>query len=91
MTIGGLAAAVVLGAVIGALGRLVVPGRPTMPAWALMAVGVVAAFAGTGLVHVFELGDGGWSLWEALFQVGLAVVGVLLAAAFWPKQIRRPH
>ncbi|WP_433461494.1 GlsB/YeaQ/YmgE family stress response membrane protein [Spirillospora sp. CA-128828] len=89
MTIGGLAAAVVLGAVIGVLGRLIVPGRPTMPVWLLMAAGVVAAFAGTGLVHVFGLGDGGWSPWEILFQIVLAAAGVCLVAAFWPKPTRR--
>ena len=88
MTIGGLAAAVVLGAVIGVLGKLLLPGRPGMPAWLLMATGVVAAFAGTGLAQVFELGAG-WSLWEAALQVLLAAAGVALAAAFWPKRSDR--
>ncbi|MEV4007317.1 GlsB/YeaQ/YmgE family stress response membrane protein [Actinomadura sp. NPDC049753] len=89
MTIGGLVAAAVLGAAIGALGRLVVPGRETMPAWLLMAAGVVAAFGGTGLVHLFSLGDGGWNLWEALFQILLSVAAVVLVAAFWPKRTGR--
>jgi uncharacterized membrane protein YeaQ/YmgE (transglycosylase-associated protein family) len=86
MTIGGLTAAVVLGAVIGALGRLVVPGRENMPVTLLVAAGVIAAFGGTGLVHMCGLGDGGWNLWEALFQILLSVPGVLLVAAFWPKR-----
>ncbi|MFA1537415.1 GlsB/YeaQ/YmgE family stress response membrane protein [Actinomadura monticuli] len=85
MTIGGLAAAVVLGAVIGVFGRLLVPGRPGMPAWLLMAAGVVAAFAGTGLAQVSGLGDGGWSPWETLLQIVVAAAGVCLVAAFWPK------
>ncbi|NDU71162.1 GlsB/YeaQ/YmgE family stress response membrane protein [Actinomadura sp. DSM 109109] len=89
MTIGGLAAAVVLGAAIGALGRLVVPGRESMPGWALMAVGVVAAFAGTGLVHLCGLGDGGWNLWEALFQIALPVTAIFLVASFWPNRSGR--
>lgn len=91
MTIGGLAAAVVLGAVIGALGRQVLPGRENMPVLLLMAAGVVAAFAGTGLVHLCGLGEGGWNLWEALFQILLSGAAVGLVAAFWPKRTgRRP-
>ncbi|GAA4384932.1 hypothetical protein GCM10023088_53840 [Actinomadura verrucosospora] len=89
MTIGGLVAAVVLGAAIGVLGRVAVPGRENMPAWLLVAVGVVAAFGGTGLVHLSSLGDGGWNLWEALFQIFLSVVAVVLVAAFWPKRTGR--
>jgi len=85
MTIGGLAAAVVLGAAIGAFGRLLAPGRPGMPAWLLMAAGIVAAFAGTGLAQVFGLGDGGWSPWETVLQIVVAAAGVCLVAAFWPK------
>jgi uncharacterized membrane protein YeaQ/YmgE (transglycosylase-associated protein family) len=90
MTIGGLAAAVVVGAMIGALGRLIVPGRPGMPAWLLMATGVVAAFAGTGLATLFGLTESGWTLWETLLQIALAAVGVCLVAAFWPKRTHHP-
>jgi uncharacterized membrane protein YeaQ/YmgE (transglycosylase-associated protein family) len=90
MTIGALVVAVVVGAVIGALGRLAVPGRPGIPAWLLMAAGVVAAFAGTGLATLSGLTEGGWSLWATLLQIGIAAVGVCLVAAFWPKRARRP-
>jgi uncharacterized membrane protein YeaQ/YmgE (transglycosylase-associated protein family) len=89
MTIGGLAAAAVLGAVIGVLGKLLMPARPGMPLWLLMATGVVAAFAGTGLAQVFELGNGGWSPWETVLQALLAVAGVGLAEVFWPKRSDR--
>ncbi|TYB41491.1 hypothetical protein [Actinomadura chibensis] len=93
MSVAGLAAAVVLGAVVGALGRLVAPGRETMPGWCTVAVGVVAAFAGTGIAHLFGLGSGGWggwSVWEFLFQLGLAAAGVFLVALCWPKRIAPP-
>ncbi|RFS83996.1 GlsB/YeaQ/YmgE family stress response membrane protein [Actinomadura spongiicola] len=87
MTIGGLAAAVVLGAAVGVLGRLFTPGRETMPVWCTIAVGIVAAFAGTGLAQVFGLTGDGWSLWETLLQICIAAVGVLLVALCWPKRI----
>ncbi|TDC75587.1 GlsB/YeaQ/YmgE family stress response membrane protein [Actinomadura sp. 7K507] len=88
MTIGGLAAAAVLGAAVGVLGRLVAPGRESMPVWLTIAAGIVAAFAGTGLAQLFGLTEGGWSLWETIFQLVLAAVGVFLVAACWPKRTR---
>ncbi|MEO3824544.1 GlsB/YeaQ/YmgE family stress response membrane protein [Actinomadura sp. B10D3] len=90
MTIGGLAAAVVVGAAIGALARLLVPGRPGMPVWLLMAAGVVAAFAGTGLSHLTGLSEDGWNLWEAFLQILLAAVGVSLVAIVWPERTHHP-
>ncbi|GAA4227082.1 transglycosylase [Actinomadura meridiana] len=91
MTIGGLAAAVVLGAAVGVLGRLIAPGRESMPVWCMIAVGIVAAFAGTGLAHMFGVGDGGWSLWETILQIAAAAVGVAAVALCWPKRVtRRP-
>ena len=89
MTITGLAAAVVLGAVVGVLGRRLLPGRPGPPAWLLMAAGVVAAFGGTGLAEVSGVGTDGWSPGEAVLQIVLAAAGVCLVAAFWPKRAGR--
>lgn len=85
MTIGGFFSAIVLGAVVGVLGRLIVPGKKSMSVWVTIAVGIVAAFAGTGLSHMVGLRDGGWDFWETIFQIGLAAVGVYLVAALWPK------
>ncbi|TDE29120.1 GlsB/YeaQ/YmgE family stress response membrane protein [Actinomadura sp. 6K520] len=90
MTIGGLAAAVVLGVAVGTLGRLIVPDRESMPIWFAMAAGIVAAFAGTGLADVFGVTEGeGWSFGETVLQLVAAVVGVLVVTALWPKRTRR--
>jgi uncharacterized membrane protein YeaQ/YmgE (transglycosylase-associated protein family) len=86
MTIGGIVSAVVLGAVVGVLGRLAVPGRRSMPGWAAAAVGVVAAFAGTGLCAMAGLRASGWNFWETLFQIGVAAAGVWAVAALWPPR-----
>lgn len=86
MTIGGIITALVFGAIIGAVGRLIVPGKQSMPVWLTVAVGIIAAFAGTGLAHLFDLKTTGWNFWETLFQIGFAVVGVYLVAAFWPRK-----
>ncbi|MFI0408498.1 GlsB/YeaQ/YmgE family stress response membrane protein [Actinomadura sp. 3N508] len=87
MTFGGLAAAVVLGAVVGVLGRLVAPGRESMPVWCTISVGIVAAFAGTALANLFGVVSGAWSLWGTVFQISIAVLGVFLVAVCWPKRI----
>ncbi|HEY8479849.1 MAG TPA: GlsB/YeaQ/YmgE family stress response membrane protein [Spirillospora sp.] len=91
MTIGGLAAAVVLGAVIGVLGRLITPGRESMPIWLTIVVGIVAAFAGTGLAQVTGVQRDGWNVWETVFQIALAALGVFLVAALWPQRHHRPR
>ncbi|WP_067465251.1 GlsB/YeaQ/YmgE family stress response membrane protein [Actinomadura macra] len=85
MTIGGISAAIVLGAVIGVLGRLIMPDRRSMPGWLLVVVGIVAAIAGTALSHLFGLERRGWDYWETVFQILLGALGVYLVAAFWPK------
>ena len=48
MTVTGIITAIIVGAIIGALGRLVVPGRQPIPIWLTIVVGIVAAFIGTG-------------------------------------------
>ena len=89
MTIGGIVSAIVLGAAVGALGRLIVPGRQSMPGWVTVAVGVVAAFAGTGLCAMVGFRTSGWNFWETVFQIGVAAAGVVAVAALWPPRSHR--
>jgi len=49
MTITGIISAILIGLVIGALGRLVVPGKQHIPIWLTILVGIGAAFLGTAL------------------------------------------
>ncbi|PSL01541.1 hypothetical protein CLV30_11329 [Haloactinopolyspora alba] len=75
MDIGGIISAVVVGAIIGALGRLVVPGRQTIAIWLTILIGIVAALIGTAIVG--PLRDTSGIDWiEIVVQVGLAAVGV---------------
>lgn len=90
MTIGGIFTAIIFGAIIGALGRLVVPGKQDMAIWLTVAVGIVAAFIGTAAARIFGLNTNGWNFWELLFQVAFAVIGVYLVATFWKKGSSSP-
>ncbi|MFN8081887.1 MAG: GlsB/YeaQ/YmgE family stress response membrane protein [Kineosporiaceae bacterium] len=77
MTVTGIIAAIVIGLIIGALGRLVVPGKQNIPLWLTMVVGVVAALVGSAIVGPMRNTSGiDWV--ELLVQVVLAAGGVLL-------------
>jgi uncharacterized membrane protein YeaQ/YmgE (transglycosylase-associated protein family) len=79
MTIGGILGALVIGLIIGALGRLVVPGRQNIPIWLTIVVGIVAALIGSAIVG--PLRDTSGVDWvEIIVQVALAAVGVSLVA-----------
>jgi uncharacterized membrane protein YeaQ/YmgE (transglycosylase-associated protein family) len=88
MTIAGVITAIIFGAIIGALGRLLVPGRQHMPIWLTILVGIVAAFVGTWIAHLLHLRTQGFNFWETIFQIVLAVIGVLLVTALWPRRAR---
>jgi uncharacterized membrane protein YeaQ/YmgE (transglycosylase-associated protein family) len=85
MTITGILSAVIFGSIIGAIGRLLVPGKQGMPIWLTIAVGVVAAFAGTGLARLLDLRTHGFNFWESILQIGIAALGVFIVAALWPR------
>ncbi|MEW2427148.1 GlsB/YeaQ/YmgE family stress response membrane protein [Micromonospora sp. NPDC047644] len=81
MEISGFFAAIIIGLVIGALGRLVVPGKQNIPIWLTLLIGVVAALLGTlvaGALGVDETSGIDWI--ELLLQVAFAAVGVAIVA-----------
>jgi uncharacterized membrane protein YeaQ/YmgE (transglycosylase-associated protein family) len=89
MTIEGILGALVIGAVIGVLGRLVVPGKQDIPFWLTVAVGIVAALVGSLIVGPLRDTDGvDWV--ELVVQVGLAAVGVAAVAGLWAGRGAKP-
>ena len=79
MEISGIFTAIVVGLVIGALGRLVVPGKQNIPIWLTLLIGVVAAFIGTFLASLFGWDETRGVDWlELVLQVVVAAFGVLL-------------
>ncbi|MEV1247499.1 GlsB/YeaQ/YmgE family stress response membrane protein [Nonomuraea sp. NPDC052129] len=81
MTIQSILGAIVIGAVIGALGRLLLPGRQAI-GWILtIVVGIVAALVGTLIAQVLGVATTNGIDWiELVMQVVLAIVGVGLVA-----------
>ena len=79
MTIASILGAIVIGLVIGALGRLVLPGKQDIPIWLTIVVGIVAALIGTFIVGPLRNTNGiDWV--ELIVQVVLAAIGVALVS-----------
>lgn len=57
MEITGIFTALIIGAVVGALGRLVLPGRQRIAIWLTIVIGIVAALVGTLLAGLLGVAD----------------------------------
>jgi len=80
VTISGIFGAIVIGLIIGAFGRLFVPGKQDIPIWLTIIVGIVAALIGSAIVG--SLRDTSGVDWIELFvQVVLAAVGVVIVTS----------
>jgi uncharacterized membrane protein YeaQ/YmgE (transglycosylase-associated protein family) len=87
MTITGIITAIIIGAIIGALGRLVVPGKQHIPIWLTIVVGIVAAFIGTFIARAFGVASTGGIDWiEILLQIVVAAIGVYAVAAMYGRR-----
>jgi uncharacterized membrane protein YeaQ/YmgE (transglycosylase-associated protein family) len=82
--------AIVIGAIIGALGRLVVPGKQNISIILTIAIGIVAALLGTLLAGALNVDDTRGIDWiEIALQVVLAAIGVaIVAGAVGRRRIR---
>jgi uncharacterized membrane protein YeaQ/YmgE (transglycosylase-associated protein family) len=79
MTVAGIISAIIVGLIIGALGRFVVPGRQGLPIWLTIVVGIVAALIGTAIAQAVGVAVTDGIDWiELVFQIGLAAIGVVL-------------
>jgi uncharacterized membrane protein YeaQ/YmgE (transglycosylase-associated protein family) len=85
----GIITAIVVGLIIGALGRLVVPGKQDIPIWLTMLIGVVAAIIGTFIAAALGVANTRGIDWiELIIQVVLAAIGVAIIAG--ARGRRRP-
>ena len=90
MTVVGIISALIVGLIIGALGRLVVPGKQNIPLWLTLVIGVVAALLGTALARFAGVADTrGFDWWELIFQIAFAAIGVAIVAGVGGRRGRR--
>jgi uncharacterized membrane protein YeaQ/YmgE (transglycosylase-associated protein family) len=87
MAITGIITAIVIGAIIGFVGRLVAPGKQNIPIWLTILVGIVAAFIGTWIAGLFGVANTGGIDWiELILQVVVAAIGVTVVAGIYNKR-----
>jgi uncharacterized membrane protein YeaQ/YmgE (transglycosylase-associated protein family) len=87
--VSGIITAIIIGLIIGALGRLVVPGKQDIPIWLTLVIGVVAAILGTLVAGALDVADTGGIDWiELIIQVAFAAVGVALVAGIRGRRTR---
>jgi uncharacterized membrane protein YeaQ/YmgE (transglycosylase-associated protein family) len=73
----GLITAIIIGAIVGGLGRAVVPGKHRISVLMTILIGIVAALLGTGVASILGVAETSGIDWIELFlQVGLAGGGV---------------
>ncbi len=83
MTATGIITAILVGAIIGALGRLVLPGRQNIPVWLTIVVGIAAALLGTVIANAMGVKTTEGVDWIELFiQIALAAIGVAIVAGY---------
>jgi len=78
MTAQGFLGAILVGLVIGALGRLVVPGRQPIGCLLTILLGIAGSFGGLAIANALQVAWWGFVL---IFQVAVAAVGVALVAS----------
>ncbi|WFE35569.1 GlsB/YeaQ/YmgE family stress response membrane protein [Micromonospora sp. WMMD975] len=87
MHVGGIVSGIIIGLVIGAAGRLVVPGKQNIPIWLTLVIGVVAALLGTAVAGALDVADTSGVDWiELLIQVIFAAVGVAIVAGTYGRR-----
>jgi uncharacterized membrane protein YeaQ/YmgE (transglycosylase-associated protein family) len=87
MEISGVISAILIGIVIGVLGRLAVPGRQRIGILWTIVIGIIAAFIGTGIASGLDVANTKGVDWiEWIIQIALAAFGV---AALSKVKLRR--
>lgn len=82
----GIISTIIVGLILGVLGRLFAPGEQKIPIWLTIVVGIVAAFVGNWLAGVFGVRHTSGIDWiRHLFQIVAAVVGVIIAAGIYAR------
>ncbi len=89
MTVTGIISALVIGLVIGALARLVLPGRQDIPIWLTIVIGALGAIVGTALAQVIGVAVTPGIDWiELVLQVAVAAIGVAAVAGVYGRRRR---
>lgn len=82
MEVNDILSAILIGAVVGTLGRLALPGRQNIGVFVTLLVGIGAAVLGTFVARRFELPELPQTLWRLSWDWTVLGIQVLVAAIF---------
>lgn len=88
MTITGIITAIIIGAIIGGLARLILPGKQNIPIWLTIVVGIAAAVIGTFIASAVGIptATSGIDWLELLVQLVVAVIGVAVVVGIYGRR-----
>lgn len=87
MTVTGIFTAILIGLIIGALARLVLPGKQDIPILLTILIGAIGALLGTLIAQVLGVAVTAGIDWiEIVLQVAVAAGGVALAAGAYGRR-----
>ena len=88
MTITGVITAILIGIVVGVLGRLLVPGKQPIGMLVTILIGIVGAFLGTAIARALGIPTvtNGIDWLELLVQVIVAAIGVALVSSIMGRR-----
>lgn len=85
--IGSIIGAIIAGAIVGALGRLILPGKQNISILTTIVIGIIASFVGGLLLGLFAYNNNnggipwlGWLVGAILAAVGIVVYGRMRGA-----------
>lgn len=89
MEIDGIIGAIIIGIILGVVGRAIAPGKQDIPIWLTILVGIAAAFIGSFIAGAFGAAETRGIDWiEILIQIVLAVIGVTAVAGIYGGRSR---
>jgi uncharacterized membrane protein YeaQ/YmgE (transglycosylase-associated protein family) len=78
---------IIIGLILGALARLILPGRQNIPLWLTIVVGIIAAFIGNYIAQAFGVGVTPGIDWiRHIIQLVVAVIGISIVAGIYAKR-----
>lgn len=87
MTVDSIIGALIIGLILGLLGKLFAPGKQAIPIWLTLLVGIAAAFIGTWIAKLFGVQTTPGIDWiEVIIQIVVAAVGVSVVAGVYGKK-----
>jgi uncharacterized membrane protein YeaQ/YmgE (transglycosylase-associated protein family) len=79
--LGNIIGSIIGGAILGYIGKLLLPGRQAIPWWSTVGAGIVAALLGTWVARGLGVADTrGIDWWEHIIQIGFAVIAIWAVA-----------